>query len=213
MCDVKVSDDACQTSIRSRCHMCVRPNRFCGYFCSPEITSGGVCMSHTLATVTVSSTWSRQLYCLYIRATQLWITQNAPEFCRSSCERPTEGNRKERHKVINVRGELHKIQIEILIRLEKIKGKPNNYTRSPQGLKKPADLMKDHCKHKRTKKEKGHFFMVYTSGSISEGVRKMGNWLDSQWLLYPRCLAAGTIASRAICCCLQMKTSSFCQHA
>ena len=135
----------------------------------------------------------------------------APEFWRSSCERPTEGNRKERHKVINVRGGPHEIQI--LIRLQKIKGKPNNDTRSPQGLKKPADLMKDHCKHKRTQKEQAHFFMFNTSGSISEGVRKMGNWLDSQWLLYPRCLAAGTIASRAICCCLQMKTSSFCQHA
>ena len=133
----------------------------------------------------------------------------APEFWRSSCERPTEGNRKERHKVINVRGELHEIQIQILIRIQKIKGKPNNYTRSPQVLKKPADLME----HKRTKKEQAHFFMFYTSGSISEGVRKMGNWLDSQWLLYPRCLGAGTIASRAICCCLQMKTSSFCQHA
>ena len=92
---------------------------------------------------------------------------------------------------------------------KKIKGKPNNCTRSPQVLKKPADLME----HKRTKKEQAHFFMFNTSGSISEGVRKMGNWLDSQWLLYPRCLAAGTIASRAICCCLQMKTSSFCQHA
>ena len=134
----------------------------------------------------------------------------APEFCRSSCERPTEGNRKERHKVINVRGGLHEIQIQILIRLQKIKGQTNNYARSPQSQKKPADLMKD---HKITKKEQAHFFMFYTSGSISEGVRKMGNWLDSQWLLYPRWLGAGTIASRAICCCLQMKTSSFCQHA